>query len=367
MSYTVVLDLGQHLTKAGFAGENHPSLTFYSIVGKPKYEQIGIRGEQQVYVGEEIGDAFGLYKIERPLQNGRIDDFPMLEKILDYVFYNLRVDPTTLSVLFSTHPLFPEEQKHALYKIFFEKYQVQRFSPALDALLTMYSGGFTTGIVIELGDSCSRIVPFYEGFKVDPGVQIVEIGGAQITEFMRVQLQHYGFKADSSIERELVRAIKERGCFVSLDFSEDSKNAAQFIKSYVLPDGMKLEIDSPRFKAPEILFQPSLAYIDSPSLVDAFFACLDACDIDIRGELLKHIFLSGGGSMFPNLKHRLQQEIEIGLANRGYRDRSVKVFAPKERQYSVWVGGSILSMLPEFANQWTSRSAYFRNGISSIK
>ncbi|MHA1731867.1 MAG: actin family protein [Promethearchaeota archaeon] len=362
MSYTVVLDLGQHTTKAGFAGENHPSLVFFSIVGTPKYEQIGMLDDRQVFVGDEIGDAIGLYKIERPFHNGRVDDFPMLEHIIDYIFYNLRVDPSTLSVMVSTHPLIPTEHKKQLFKMFFEKYQVQRFSACSDALLTMYSGGFTTGTVVEIGDSCTRIIPFYEGFRIDPGVRITDIGGAKLTEFMRTELQAFGFKTESSIERELVRAIKERGCFVSNDFEEDSRDPSRHLKAYVLPDGSKVEIDAPRFRVPELLFQPSLGFVETPSIVEAFFESLEACDRDIRNELLHHIFLSGGSSMFPNLKERLQREIQVGLVERGYKDREVKVFAPKERQFSVWVGGSILALLPEFSNQWVTRAAYYRNG-----
>lgn len=352
------------MTKAGFAGENHPSLLFRTLIGTPKYQQVGFEvGSKQMFVGNELGDAIGLYKLHKPMSNGEVNDFPMLEKILDYIFYSLHVDPTTLSVLFSTHPLMPVDQRRRLYELFFEKYQVMKFYPALDAMLTMYSGGFTTGTVIEIGDSCTRIIPFYEGYRIDPAVRIVELGGERLTRFMRNELQRVGVKSDSSIERQLVQNLKERACFVSMDYERDEENATRYGKKYVKPDGTKIELDVARFRVPELLFKPALDYVEAPSIVEAFLDSLESCDVNTRDELLQHIFLSGGSSMFPNLETRLQHEIEVGLIQRGYQGRKVKIFAPKERHLAVWVGGSILTMIPEFTAQWVSRPNYFREGI----
>ncbi len=87
------------------------------------------------------------------------------------------------------------------------------------------------------------------------------------------------------------------------------------------------------------------------------------CDIDIRSQLLNQIFLTGGGSMFPQLEVRLKTEIEKELNKRGMSNIDVHIIAPNERVFSSWVGGSILAMLPEFQTQWISRSSYFRDGL----
>ena len=85
---------------------------FFTIVGKPKYQnldaQYGGGAEQEVYVGEEI-QSLGLYKIFSPINKGKIVDWNYFEKILDYIFYNLRVDHTLVNVLFAIHPLFPKK------------------------------------------------------------------------------------------------------------------------------------------------------------------------------------------------------------------------------------------------------------------
>ena len=61
--YSIVMDVGQSSTKVGFGGENQPRYTFFTITGSPKYKAIGVHEEKQLYVGNEIMDSLGLYKI----------------------------------------------------------------------------------------------------------------------------------------------------------------------------------------------------------------------------------------------------------------------------------------------------------------
>ena len=95
---TVVLDIGQFSSKIGFAGEDSPGQVFLTMVGKPKYQNIGIdysgtdTRENELYVGDEI-QSIGLYKIFHPIEKGVIADWKHFENIIDYIFYNLRVDP----------------------------------------------------------------------------------------------------------------------------------------------------------------------------------------------------------------------------------------------------------------------------------
>jgi actin len=68
------------------------------------------------------------------------------------------------------------------------------------------------------------------------------------------------------------------------------------------------------------------------------------CDMDVRRDLYSNIVLSGGNTMFDGLNTRLENEIRL-LAPKNVK---VKVVAPPERKFSVWIGGGILSSLSSF-------------------
>ena len=365
MNLTVVLDIGQFSAKAGFAGEDMPSQVFFTIVGTPKYRPIDYEyagpRKDDFYVGDEI-QSIGLYKLYYPINKGIIQDWLSFEKIIDYIFYNLRVDPSLVNVLFAVHPLFPYSDLKRLFELFLENYQCRAFYPVLDSMLTLYAGGFQTGLVVEIGDSLTRLTPIYQGYKLDHAIKHIDIGGRTLTRFMEKILGERGFSADSSIRRELVRALKEKACFVSLDYKEDLKRVEQYEKEYSLPDGSTISLAKERFEVPELLFNPSIE-LEERSLPEAIMDVIDMCDVDVRPDLLNNIFLSGGSSMFPNIKSRIYQELEIELARRSKKSQVIKIIAPRERTFSVWVGGSILSMIPEFEQNWITRAKYFNDGI----
>ena len=78
------------------------------------------------------------------------------------------------------------------------------------------------------------------------------------------------------------------------------------------------------------------------------------CDVDIRKDLYANIVLSGGTTMFPGVGERMTKEL-VALAPSTMK---IKVVAPPERKYSVWIGGSILSSLSTFQSMWISKAEY---------
>jgi len=74
------------------------------------------------------------------------------------------------------------------------------------------------------------------------------------------------------------------------------------------------------------------------------FNSIMKCDIDVRKDLYGNIVLSGGTTMFSGIAERLSQEV-TSLAPSSMK---IKVVAPPERKFSVWIGGSILSSLSTF-------------------
>ena len=66
--------------------------------------------------------------------------------------------------------------------------------------------------------------------------------------------------------------------------------------------------------------------------------------------------------MFEGIGERLHKEVSL-LAP---QSMNVKIIAPPERKYSVWIGGSILASLSSFHHMWISRTEYKECGATIV-
>jgi actin-related protein len=86
------------------------------------------------------------------------------------------------------------------------------------------------------------------------------------------------------------------------------------------------------------------------------------CDIDTRKDLYANTVLSSGTMMYPGIADRMQKEI-TSLAPSAMK---IRIIAPPERKYSVWIGGSILASLSTFQQMWISKQEYDEVGPSIV-
>jgi len=163
----------------------------------------------------------------------------------------------------------------------------------------------------------------------------------------------------------LQEILKKKLCYVAIDFDEEMKIAQEsgkVEKSYELPDGNIITIGNERFRCPEVLFQPSFIGMEAAGIHETTFNSIGKTDIDIRKDLYGNIVLSGGTTMFEGIEKRLQKDIE----NLAPTAMKIKVVAPPERKYSVWIGGSILASLSTFQQMWISKEEYEESGPSIV-
>ena len=366
----LVIDNGTGLSKNGYAGEDQPRTVFPTLVGYPKYQ--GIMSDvdhyvREYYVGEEAMNLRGVLKLMYPLEHGSVKDWDAMEKIWHYTFHNdLRVNPSDHPVLLTEPPLNPDLNKQKMFEIMFNTFNVPALYVSMQAVLSLYASGRTTGLVIDAGDGVIHIVPIYEGFAISHAIKRIDIAGRDITAHLQKLLMSRGFKFISSAEKEIVRDIKERLCYVALEPEKEMKLAEKhqgLEKQYILPDGNTITIGAERFMAPEAFFNPQLIGREEEPLDEAIYGSVSACDIDLRKELYQNIVLSGGSTMFPGLKERLHKELSELVPE----NVEIRIVAPPERRYSVWIGGSILASLKTFQRLWISKKEFEDQGASVAK
>ena len=120
---------------------------------------------------------------------------------------------------------------------------------SIQAVLSLYASGRTTGIVLDAGDGVSHAVPVYEGFAMPSSIRRIDVAGRDVTEHMQLLLRKSGYVFHTSAEKEVVRMIKEKTSYVALDPKKEEKEWSTILGrgdskavEYVLPDGSKIKV-----------------------------------------------------------------------------------------------------------------------------
>jgi centractin len=116
-----------------------------------------------------------------------------------------------------------------------------------------YASGRTTGVVLDSGDGVTHSVPVYEGFAIPQAIRRIDIAGRDVTEYLQLLLRKAGATFHTSAEKEIVRTIKEKMCYVAEDPRKEEKEwggvpgsgSASLLnkgQEYKLPDGRSIRV-----------------------------------------------------------------------------------------------------------------------------
>ena len=323
-----------------------------------------VGGEKKdYYVGQQAEEKRGILHLNYPIQDGIVNNWDDMEKVWEHCFTNeLRCSPEEHKVMLTEAPLNPKENREKMATIMFETFNVPGLYVAIQAVLSLYSAGKFTGIVDDSGDGVTHFVPIYDGYSLPHAVVRMDLAGRKLTEFMFKILRELGINFTTSAEKEIVKDIKEKCCYVALDYEEELKSVQEM--KYELPDGVVVTIKDQRIRCPEALFKPELVGYEPGGIDKRLYESIQKCDIDIRKDLYPTIVLSGGSTMYEGLPERLQKEVKA-LAPESMKEQ-VKVIAVPERKYAVWIGGSILSSISTFDSMWITKDEYNESGATIV-
>ena len=346
-----------------------------------------------------------------PFENGIVSDWDVMEGLWSYTFKErLQIDPTEHPVLLAEPNFNTKAACEKALQILFETFNPPAIFFSKNAALSSYAAGRPTSLVLDIGYEGTVAAAVHDGYVLERSICRSKLSGNLLTECMRRCVEKssgvtikppYAFerkekvpgsgefevtaldfpKTHESYRRWCVESIvadlKESVCRVSESAFDEKEHANIPMVTYELPDGTEVQIGSDRFKVPEVLFNTKVlaTFPDAATMSDAGAAMQCATelvmqsvakvDVDVRKELYSGIILTGGSSMLPNARERLEREVMESAPGQA----RVKVIASQnayERKFGVWIGGSILASLGSFQQCWMSKQEYEEKGASFI-
>lgn len=383
MARTVICDTGSHMIKAGFVGQQEPSLVIPNLVGRPMLRfDAGLCSAgalQDVVFGEEASAGRATLQLSSPMRSGIVQKWDDMEAVWDHTFARLGVTPAEHKVVQTEPAQNPPKNRERMAETMFERYSFSALNISVQAIMALSSQALATGLVVDAGDGVTHLVPVSEGYLEPSLVQRVNLAGQHVAEHLMKLLIGQGHPLNSRTDLETVRELKKKLCYIAYDLEAERRLARETTlvdRQYTLPDGRMLRIGAERFLAPEILFDPAQHGREGPGLAELVFRTIRKSDMHLQSALFANILLSGGSTLFPGFSSRLERDLRrlhLDQVLQGDRARQsrypVHVEDPPNRHHMVFLGASIHAQAHEGqANSpwWVSRREYDECGSSVV-
>ena len=179
----VVLDMGSHSVRAGFAGDDTPKINFPTHIGVRNAEGMipdenGAVKKKFVLGINNITAPKENIEIENPLKSGMIENWDMFEAIIDHTFQNhLRTEINQHPILMTEPATNERNKREKLTELMFEKYNVPAFYLCKSPVLSTFASGRSTALVLDSGASHTTATPVHDGYVLQNGVIRTPLAG----------------------------------------------------------------------------------------------------------------------------------------------------------------------------------------------
>lgn len=373
---TIIIDVGSGFIKAGFDHEEKPSCVFPSLIGRPRRRYTSLYPGNPSFVGMDGVKLRQHLSFYHPVDHGHVDDWLDMEDMWSHIYLReLGVENSAEHpVLATLPPRASRNHKENLLETFFESHDAPAVSLQVQGHLALYSHGRTTGLVVEIGEGVTQVVPTIHGWMDTHSTQRTDFGGVELTMYLQKLLCDRGYALTTRDEFEFCRVIKEKLCYVASNPTEeaDTDKAAEWF----LPDGVQLRtgqgsitLDNERFYAAEPLFEPHIIQRECPALTEQVWACVNSVALDHRKDMLEAVVLSGGTTLLPGLKERLAKELRLTAPEQARGVVRVSGHEGEARLYGVWMGAKVCcksTIRDAQKEEWVSREEWEEEGPSLL-
>ncbi|XP_049731765.1 actin-like protein 9 [Elephas maximus indicus] len=356
----VVIDMGTGTCKVGFAGQARPTYTVATVVGcQAKKPTTGGQLGLETFIGEAARVRPELTLVQ-PMRNGIVVDWDAAELIWRHLLeHDLGVAPQDHPLLFSDPPFSPATNREKLVEVAFEALRSPAMYVASQSVLSVYAHGRVSGLVVDTGHGVTYTVPVFQGNNLPHATERLDLAGIHLTAFLAEVLRGSGLALGQQ-DLETVESIKHRYCYVASDFLKEQARPEQECRQVLkLPDGRTVTLGKELFQCPELLFSPpeipGLSPVGVPTMAKQ---SLRKVALEVRADVAQNVLLCGGSSLFPGFEGRFRAELLRSLPPEAH----VVVAAQPMRNFSVWIGGSILASLRAFQSCWVLREQYEEQG-----
>lgn len=380
----VVLDNGAYSVKMGFGGQEAPQKVVQNCAVRP-------RREKKFFVADQLDQIIDMSACfyRRPLDRGFVSQFDLEEQVWGRLFQSPKVDPKKHSLLLTEAPFTPTGCQNDMDEMVFETFGFASLYRTLASAMahkahvsTLAEGCPPCSVLVDVGYSFTSIVPMFEGVPINYAIKRLNVGGKLLTNYLTEITSYRAWNMMD--ETHLMNDIKEKLCYVSLDFLRDLRQTANpdnaIAREFVLPNGttrfkgyvkdpdsmisndddQTLTMNNERISVPEVLFNPSNIGLQQAGLVDGIVQAIQSTVALLQGPMYKNVFLTGGSALFPGLLERVNAELRKEAPD----EFAVDAVILEDPINAAWRGAAMLAASPEYPKMTVTKQEWEEYGAA---